>query len=184
MKTVMRLCLGVACVAVGCGPDDSAVESAGTDAIAGTTDGTTAAEAGMTGSTNGPTGADGSGSDTTSTGEGTGSTTDGVTSTSAESGSGASTGQAPGAAYDPCEADEQCDPELRCSQVTGYCTPDCDIDAMDCPPPRQGDSIQSCAETSNGSLCRLHCSVGTTICPDGMACNARFPGPPPSCEYP
>lgn len=181
----------LASLALGCGDDDEGTTA--TDTAANSTGSSTVGEHDATSTT-----------ETSSTGSGgsntTATVTGGTTSGSETSGTGASSSPTTttragttdpgtttmtelGGPYDPCDVDQNCGPDLRCSQSRGYCTPDC-ADAEDCPIPETGDATVGCAQGSRGSLCWLSCSVDTTTCPDGMFCNDEFPGPPPGCEYP
>lgn len=184
----------LACFAPGCGDDDDGTTA--TDTAASSTGASTAGEQDTTSTTGmSPTGSDGA----NTTAMGTGGTTSGSeTSETSETGTssspdtttrggttdpGTTTMTELGGPYDPCDVDQNCGPDLRCSQSRGYCTPDC-ADAEDCPIPETGDATIGCTQGSRGSLCWLSCSVDTTTCPDGMFCNDEFPGPPPGCEYP
>lgn len=168
-------------VSFGCG-DDTQSMPADTDATGEPTGSSSAAasdgDASSSGLGTSSTSMDASSEGTTS--EGIGSTGD-PGSTSDASSTGNST--ALGGPYDACQADTDCEPDLRCSAVAGYCTPACDMAVMDCPLPSSGDATPNCVKSSRGSLCRLSCS-DATVCPERMFCNDTFPGPPPSCAYP
>ncbi len=94
---------------------------------------------------------------------------------------GGTTGEVfPSQSYEPCESDDDCDFDLSCNTIVGYCTPYC-FEDEDCPAPLDGNGSPGCAPAFKNT-CLLSCANGLT-CPVGYSCD-QLGGGSPVCVAP